>query len=105
MSQDRILQRYRALARRTAEALEAAPTDAAASGPESTFAPADTPDEVFELLEDAVYRLGLYVSAMPGARPRTRAEFEALATEVAAATECTVDAQATDSKATAGDTA
>ena len=71
MATDRILLRYAALARR-AERLLAAP--APGNGP--------VPTEVLTLLDDTTYRLGLYVSAMPGSRAPAPAEFEALSREV-----------------------
>ena len=55
---DLLLARYAALARR-AQALLETPV------PEAT---PDAPAAVEQLVSDAIYRLGLYVTAMPGAR-------------------------------------
>lgn len=80
---DPLLARYGAIARRVHALLETgalAPPQAAAVG-----LPAPQTAEAERLLDDACYRLGLYVSAMPGAKlPALPAHLAALDSEARA---------------------
>jgi hypothetical protein len=71
MAADRLLLRYTLLAARAEQLLI-----------EPALEDVEVPDEAVQLLDDAAYRLGLYVSAMPGSRAPALADFEALAGEI-----------------------
>ena len=101
---DRLIVRYAALAQRLEALLEdpalqspGSPQHADAGAREHADEPAEEafdtssipgdaelPQEITQLLTDAVYRLGLYASAMPGARPLASQELlDALERELA----------------------